>query len=55
MSTTTVQRSLHESILHGQIAAKKPLLKDTKNKKRLDWAKKHDQWILDRWKFKGLI
>ena len=26
-----------ESGLHGQIAAKKPLLKDTNNKKRLAW------------------
>ena len=31
------------------IAAKKPLLKDT-NKKTLAWAKKHEQWTLDRWK-----
>ena len=36
-----------KSGLHGQIAAKKPLLKDT-NKKRLAWAKKHEQWTLDR-------
>ena len=28
--------------LHGQIAAKKPLLKDTNKKKRIDWAKKHE-------------
>uniref|UniRef100_A0AAZ3NVR8 Transposase Tc1-like domain-containing protein n=1 Tax=Oncorhynchus tshawytscha TaxID=74940 RepID=A0AAZ3NVR8_ONCTS len=46
MSTSTVQRRLRESSLHGRIAAKKPLLKDT-NKKRLAWAK---QWTLDRWK-----
>ena len=32
------------------IAAKKPLLKDTNNKKRLAWAKKHEQWTLDQWK-----
>ena len=37
-------------VLHGQIAAKKPLLKDTNKKKRLGWAKKHEQWTLDRWK-----
>jgi hypothetical protein len=37
--TPTVQRRLHESGLHGQIDAKKPLLKD---------AKKHQQWTLDR-------
>uniref|UniRef100_A0A4W5R3Q5 Potassium voltage-gated channel, subfamily H (eag-related), member 1b n=1 Tax=Hucho hucho TaxID=62062 RepID=A0A4W5R3Q5_9TELE len=36
--------------LHGRIAAKKPLLKDTNKKKRLAWAKKHGQWTLDRWK-----
>jgi hypothetical protein len=29
--------------LHGKIAAKKPLLKDTNKKKRLAWAKKHEQ------------
>jgi hypothetical protein len=28
--------------LHGQIAAKKPLLKDTNKKKRHAWAKKHE-------------
>ena len=39
-----------QSGLHGQSAAKKPLLKDTKNKKRLAWAKEHEQWTLDRWK-----
>ena len=41
ISTSTVQRRLSESGLHGRIAAKKPVLKDTKNKKRLAWAKKH--------------
>ena len=48
-STTTVQRRLRESGLHGWIAAKKPLLKDT-NKKRLAWAMEHGQWTLDQWK-----
>ena len=47
ISTSTVQRRLHESGIHGQIAAKKPLPKDTNNKKRLAWAKKHEQWTLD--------
>ena len=50
ISTSTVQRRLCESGFHGQIAAKKPLLKDTNNKKRLAWAKKHKQWTLVRWK-----
>ena len=48
--TSIVQRRLHESGLHSQIAAKKPLLKDTKKQKRLAWAKKQEQWTLDRWK-----
>ena len=48
ISTSTVQRRLCESGLHGWIAAKKPLLKDTNNKKKLGWAKKHEQWTLDR-------
>ena len=46
--TDTSQHQLFrgESGLHGIITA---LLKDT-NKKRLAWAKKHEQWTLDRWK-----
>jgi hypothetical protein len=35
ISTSIVQRRLRESGLHGQIAAKKPLL---------SWSKKHKQW-----------
>ena len=35
ISTSTVQRRLRESGLHGQIAAKKPPLKDTNKNKRL--------------------
>ena len=50
ISTPTLQRRLCESRLHGQFAAKKPPLKDTNNKKRLAWAKKHEQWTLDQWK-----
>jgi hypothetical protein len=40
---------LRESGLHGRIAAKKPLLKDTNNQKTW-WDKKHEQWTLDQWK-----
>ena len=50
ISTSTVQRRLCESGLHGQIAAKKPTLKDTNKTKRLACVKKHKQWTLDRWK-----
>ena len=49
ISTSSVQGRPHDSGLHGRIAAKKPLLKDT-DKKRLAWDKKHEQWTLDRWK-----
>ena len=45
--TSTVQRRLCESGLHGRVAVKKALLKDTNNKKRLSWPKKHEQWTLD--------
>ena len=43
ISTSTVQRGLRESGLHGQIAAKKPLLEDTIA--RVSWPK---QWTLIR-------
>ena len=50
ISTSTVQRIMCESGLHSQIAANKPLLKDTNKNKKLAWAKKHEQWTLDPWK-----
>ena len=49
ISISTVQRRLRESGLHGQIAAKKPPLKDTNSNKRPAMAKKHEQWTLDLW------
>jgi hypothetical protein len=48
ISKSTVQRRLHESGLHGRIATKKSLLKDTNKKNILSWSKKHEQWTLDR-------
>ena len=48
--TATSQHQLCESGLHGRIAAKKPLLKDTNKKKSFAWAKKHEQWTFDRCK-----
>ena len=50
ISTSTVQRRLRESVLYVQIPAKKHLLQDTNKNKILAWAKKHEQWTLDRWK-----
>jgi hypothetical protein len=38
ISTSTVQRRLRESGLHGLIVANKSLLKDTNKKKRLAWC-----------------
>ena len=55
LNIKTVQRRLCESDLHGWITTKKPLLKDTNNNKRLAWAKKHEQWTLDRWKSVPLV
>ena len=49
ISTSTVQRKQGESGLHCQIAEKKPLLKDTNEKKRRVWAKKHKQWKYVLW------
>jgi transposase len=43
ISTSTVQRRLCELGLHGQIVAKNPLLKRTPIRRRLAWAKKHEQ------------
>ena len=50
ISTSTFQRRLRESGLHGWISLKKPLLKDTNKENRLAWAEKHEKWILDQWK-----
>ena len=48
ISNSNIQRRLCESGLHGLIAAKKPLQKDTNKKKRLTWAKKHENLTLVR-------
>ena len=50
ISTSTVQRRLHQSGLYGQTTATKPLLRKSNKKKRFVWAKKHKEWTLDQWK-----
>src|SRR4029434_4207276 len=45
ISTSTVQRRLQESGLHGRIAAKKPLLRKNKKKKIIAWS----QWKSVLW------
>ena len=49
ISTSTVQRRLRESGLHCRIVTKKPLLRKNNKKKRLAWAKKHNEWTLNQW------
>ena len=49
ISRTTVLGDC-ESGLHGQIAARKPLLRRGNKQKRFVWAKKHKEWTLDQWK-----
>uniref|UniRef100_A0AAZ3R2Q8 Transposase Tc1-like domain-containing protein n=1 Tax=Oncorhynchus tshawytscha TaxID=74940 RepID=A0AAZ3R2Q8_ONCTS len=48
-SQSSSNRHISTSGLHGRIAAKKPLLRDTNTKNRLAWAKKSKQWTLERW------
>ena len=43
ISTSTVQSRWSN-------CSKETTTKDTNKKKRLAWAKKHEQWTLDRWK-----
>ena len=50
ISTTTVRRRLRESGLHGQIVARKPLLRRGNKHERCVWVKKHKEWTLDQWK-----
>uniref|UniRef100_A0A667YN29 Transposase Tc1-like domain-containing protein n=1 Tax=Myripristis murdjan TaxID=586833 RepID=A0A667YN29_9TELE len=50
ISRTTVKRRLRQSGLHGQIAARKPLLRRGNKQKRFVWAKKHKEGTLDQWK-----
>lgn len=41
---------LHESGLMVDIAAKKPLLRETNKKRNIAWIKKQKDWTLDQWK-----
>uniref|UniRef100_A0A3B3I9K8 Transposase Tc1-like domain-containing protein n=1 Tax=Oryzias latipes TaxID=8090 RepID=A0A3B3I9K8_ORYLA len=50
ISTTSVQRRLCETGIHGRISARKPLLKKGNKQKRLVWTKEHKEWTLDQWK-----
>lgn len=49
MSSVTVKRRLIEIGLNGRVAAKKPLLRPTNLKKRLQFAKDHLDWTFEDW------
>ena len=51
ISTSTVQRGLRKSGLHGQTVAKKTLLKKSNKQKRFVCVKKLKEWTLDQWQF----
>lgn len=49
VSESTVRRRLAAKNLKGYIAAKKPLLRAINKKKRLQWAKKYQDWTEKDW------
>jgi transposase len=49
VSVTTVKERLHEVGLYGRVAVKKPLLRPQNKKKRLEWAKQHQNWTINQW------
>ena len=50
ISVTTVKRRLIEAGLGGRIATRKSLLRPQNKKRRLQWAKQHEQLTVDDWK-----
>lgn len=50
VSATTVRRRLIAAGLNGRCAARKPLLRPVNKRKRLIWAKQHQNWTVDQWK-----
>lgn len=50
VSLTTVKRRLREGGLFGRIAVKKPLLSSANKRKRLQFAKEHENWTIEQWK-----
>ncbi|CAH2088699.1 unnamed protein product [Euphydryas editha] len=50
VSVTTVKRRLLDTGLKGCIAVTKPLLRAINKKKRLNWARQHQNWTMADWK-----
>lgn len=49
ISVSTVKRRLQKAGLHGRIALRKPLLRKENKKKRMQWARLHQNWTLEDW------
>ena len=50
VSVSTVKRRLNDAGLKGCLAVKKPLLKAIHKKKRLAWARQHQNWTAADWR-----
>jgi transposase len=50
ISSKTIRRRLNEANITSCIAVKKPFISKTNLKKRLQWAKEHENWNVDKWK-----
>ncbi len=50
VSTETIRRTLRRNGLESRIKKKKPYLKKTHRKRRLDFAKRHRNWTVEDWK-----
>lgn len=49
ISSVTVRRRLKEVNLHGRVARRKPYLTAEHKKKRLNWARKYENWTIQEW------
>jgi len=50
LSAPTVRRRLLENGLRGCKARKKPLLTEKQRKRRLEWARSHVKWSVEKWR-----
>lgn len=50
VSNMTIINRLHNSNIKSHVAAEKPFISKTNLKKRLDFAKEHQNWTIDQWK-----
>jgi len=48
VSVDTVKRRLRNAGLFGRVAVKKPLLRKENKKKRLIWAREHQNWSMEK-------